>query len=343
MRKQRIACAALIGVLAFAGGATTLTLSAPLARGETLQHATLANPSVSLSMAASYLAEDLGFFRQNGLDVNLIVINGLGAINAVISGSAEFSESSGPSLTRAAAKGQRLLAIAQLADRPTIQLVLRKEVAEAAHFDPAAPLAIRAQALKGRTVAVDAVNSINHAFVKLLAKRGGFDESQMSIAILPAPSALAAFESGSIDGFASGAPWPQQTLLEGKAVMIASGPDGDPPDAVPFASLVLVARPDTCATGDLCAKMGRSIAAAVSFLHTHPDEALAALQKRLPTFTPALLKSSFEVVRRTSPDPPAPTLKALENCEIFSVEAGLLAPEDRLKDYDGLFTDRYVK
>ena len=165
----------------------------------------------------------------------------------------------------------------------------------------------------------------------------------MRIAILPAPSALAAFESGSIDGFASGSPWPQQALLDGTAVMIASGPDGDPPDAVPFASLVLVARPATCATGDLCAKMGRSIAAAVSLIHAHPDQALAALRKRLPTIAPDLLRSAFEVVRRTSPDPPAPTLKALENCEIFSVEAGLLAPDDRLKDYDGLFTDRYVR
>ena len=321
-----------------------LALAAPgIANAGELQKVTLANPSVSLSMAASYLAEDLGLFRQNGLDVNLVEINGLGAINAVIAGAVEFSESSGPSLTRAAAKGQRLLAIAQLADRPTIQLVLRKELAEAAHFDPAAPLAERAKTLKGRTVAVDAVNSINHAFVKLLAKRGGFDESQVRIAILPAPSALAAFESGSIDGFASGAPWPQQTLLDGKAVMIASGPDGDPPDALPFASLVLVARPETCAKGELCAEMGRSIAAAVSLMHDHPDQALAVLQKRMPKFSPELLKSSFDVVLKSSPVPPAPSLKALENCEIFSVEAGLLAPEDRLKDYGGLYTDRYVR
>jgi NitT/TauT family transport system substrate-binding protein len=334
MRRTGAAGAALVAAL--------LAL-APGARGAELEHATLANPSVSLSMAASYLAADLGLFKENGLDVSLIEVAGVGALNAVISGAVEFSESSGPSLTRAAAKGQRLLAIAQLADRPTIQLILRKELAAAAGFDSAAPLAIRARTLNGRTIAVDAVNSINHAFVKLLAKRGGFDEGQMRIAILPAPSALAAFESGSIDGFASGAPWPQKALLDGTAVMIASGPDGDPPDAVPFASLVLVARPETCATGDLCAKMGRSIAAAVLLIHAHPDAALAALQKRLPTIAPDLLRSAFEVVRRTSPDPPAPTLEALENCEIFSVEAGLLSPEDRLKDYDGLFTDRYVR
>ena len=35
--------------------------------------------------------------------------------------------------------------------------------------------------------------------------------------------------------------------------------------------------------------------------------------------------------------------EALENGEIYSIEAGLLKPEDKLKSYDGLYTDEYVK
>ncbi|HXQ50964.1 MAG TPA: ABC transporter substrate-binding protein [Stellaceae bacterium] len=307
-------------------------------------HVTLANPAVSLSFAVSYLASDRGFYRANGLDVTLVEIAGVGAINAVIAGSVEFSESSGPSFTRAAAKGQRLLAIAELADRPSIQVALRKSVAEAAGFDPAAPLAARVQGLKGRTIAVDAVNSINHAYVRLLAKRGGFDPDAIRIAVLPSPSALAAFESKAIDGFASGPPWPQKPVLDGDAVMVASGPDGDPPEAIPFASLVLVTRPETCARpGDLCGKMGRSFAAAAAFLHDHTDDALADLAKRLPTFAPKLLAASLAASLKSAPNPPAPTLAALENDEIFSIESGLLAPADRLKDFDGLYTDRYLK
>src|SRR5262249_35037986 len=34
---------------------------------------------------------------------------------------------------------------------------------------------------------------------------------------------------------------------------------------------------------------------------------------------------------------------ALENGELYSIEAGLLKPEDKLKSYDGLYTDEYVK
>ena len=34
---------------------------------------------------------------------------------------------------------------------------------------------------------------------------------------------------------------------------------------------------------------------------------------------------------------------ALENGESYNIEAGLLKAEDKLKSYDGLFTDEYVK
>ncbi|HUB97311.1 MAG TPA: ABC transporter substrate-binding protein [Stellaceae bacterium] len=327
-------------IVAMAG----LVLAAPPARAAALPTVTLANPSVSLSFAVSYLAQDLGLFRKNGLDVKLVEINGVGALNAVISGSAEFSQSSGPSFTRAAAKGQRLLAIAELADRPSSVVILRKSLAEQAGFDPAAPLSVRARLLEGRTIAVDAVNSINHAYVRVLAARGGFDPEAIKLAIMPSPSAAAAFETKAIDGFASGPPWPEKPVLAGEAVVVASGPNGDPPDALPFASLVLVTRPETCAkTPDYCIAMGKSFAEASSFLHTHREESLALLGKRLPGFDPTLLASLYGEMLKYAPDPPVPTLKALENDEIFSVDAGLLAPDDRLKDYDGLFTDRYVR
>jgi NitT/TauT family transport system substrate-binding protein len=33
----------------------------------------------------------------------------------------------------------------------------------------------------------------------------------------------------------------------------------------------------------------------------------------------------------------------LENAELFNIEAGLLKPDEKLKSYDGLFTDEFVK
>src|ERR1700687_4068955 len=105
----------------------------------------LAVPNVALTFAPGYLAEDWGLFAKQGLNVKSVVIAGIGSANAVISGSADFAEISGATLTRAAARGQRMVAIVSTLNRPTIQIVLRKEVA--AGFDPKAPLDKRVQFL----------------------------------------------------------------------------------------------------------------------------------------------------------------------------------------------------
>ena len=62
-------------------------------------------------------------------------ITGIGAINSVISGSSHFAQASASSFGRATARGQKLIAIATTIDRPFAQIVLRKEIAQAAGFD----------------------------------------------------------------------------------------------------------------------------------------------------------------------------------------------------------------
>src|SRR5215471_16858548 len=101
---------------------------------------TLAVPVFSLGFALEYLNQDLRLYEKHGLNAKTLQIDGLGAINAVISGSVDFAEPSGTSFTRAAAKGQRLLAIVVLMNHPSAQIVLRKDLAEAAGFDPKASL-----------------------------------------------------------------------------------------------------------------------------------------------------------------------------------------------------------
>ena len=72
-------------------------------------------------------------------------------MNAVLAGSAATSpwEPAGGFL-RAAAQGQRMYAIANLVDRPLVELVLRKDVAEAAGINDKTPFVERARALKAR-------------------------------------------------------------------------------------------------------------------------------------------------------------------------------------------------
>ncbi len=306
--------------------------------------ATMAIPVSSLAFMMEFVAEDMKFYEKHGLNMKTTQINGLGTINAVISGSVDFGQPSGVSLTRAAAKGQPLLAIVELTDRITVQVVLRKELAEAAGFDAKAPLVKRALVLKGRTIAVDSVNSVMDAYLGLLAKQGGFSHDDMHVAPMEPPNMIAAFAARQIDGFAMSLPWTEMPVVAGTAVMVANGPDGDAIGLAPFTGMVVAARSATCEKNPaLCEAVGQTFAESSAWMHAHPDEARALLKKRFPAIDDKVFALSFETELKMTPNPPVPTAKGIENTDNYNVEAGLMKPEEKLSSYDRLFTDNYVK
>jgi hypothetical protein len=81
----------------------------------------------------------------------------------------------------------------------------------------------------------------------------------------------------------------------------------------------------------------------VDFLHDHPGEALGLLKKRFSTLSDPVLVAGYEQILKAARRPPVTVRAALENGELYNIEAGLLKPEDKLKSYDGLYTDEYVK
>lgn len=329
-------------------GAGALVLAAlvttpPPARAQ-MEQTTVALPATAIVFLSAYVAEDAHLYEKEGLDVKTVFITGVGAFNAVVSGSADFSNSSGLSFNRAAAHGQRMLAIANTLDRLPMEIVLRKDIADAIHFDPAAPLATRAQALKGRTIAVDSINSIVHAYLRVIGKAGGYDPELITVAPLQPPDMLGAFDRKAIEGFSNGPPWPQKVVTEGTGVYVAGGIKGDPPDINPLAFNVIVARPSYCQDHrSICAKMGHAMVDAANFIQDHPDETLGFLKKRFKEVSDAAVTSSFNEVRAATPRKPSVTAIQLANADKLNLDAGLMKPEDKVASYDGLFTDEFLK
>ncbi len=273
-----------------------------------------------------------------------MLITGIGSFNAVVAGSADFSVSSAASLTRAAAHGQRMLAIANLIDKPVWVMVVRKEVAEAAHFDPKAPLATRAKILQGKKMAVDGINSIVDGYLHVVAKEGGVDPNSIVVTPMAPAETLAAFSRGAIDGFVNGPPWPQEVLQNGTGVAVASPTTGDPDWIAPNGSGVVVTRPQFCTDHrSICMKMGQGLLQGVKFIHDKPDQALALLQKHFDKVDPAVVARAFKAVVIGTPVPPAMTATVMSNSERMNIEAGLMPASEKLKSYDGLFTDAFVK
>lgn len=333
-RLARTFGAALVGLGAVA--------AAP-ARAET-DHATLAMPAVTIAFLAEYVAEDMHFWDKRGLEVKTVFLAGMGSMNAVIAGSADFSFSSGASITRAAAHGQKLVTIASLNNTPGEYVVLRKDLADAGGFDPKAPLAVRARLLKGRRFAIGGVATISDAYLKVVAKAAGLGPDDLVVTPMQPPDMLSALQRNAIDGFSLGPPWPQTVQASGQGVIIADGVHGEPSQYVPFSSAILVTRPQFCAEHrPVCVKIGGGIVDAVNFVYEHREDSLALLQKRFPTLAPAVLAASFDAVQVMLPRPPVTTVKGLVNADKLNEDAGLMRGEDELLSYDSLFDNQFVQ
>ncbi len=331
-------------IIAAALAVAFLTLVPPQNARAQLMESTTAIPVYSLGFMVEMYAQDMKLYQKHGVDMKMQQINGLGTINALIAGSVDFGQPSGVSLIRAASRGQSLLAIVNFTNRIVVQVVLRKELAEAAGFDPKAPLAKRALALKGRTIAVNSVNSVIDAYLGVLAKHAGFNHDDMHVAPMEPPAMISAFAAKQIDGFAMSLPWTLQPVVEGSAVMVASGPDGDTLGLDPFANTVVAVKPATCEKNPkLCEAVGQTFVEAAAMMHAHPDEAEAVLQKRFPTLDPKVFHASFLAELEMTANPPVPSAKGLENTDNYNIQAGLMKPEEKLPSYDNLFTDKYVK
>ena len=333
-RIGRLAAALSLALAATAG-------TAPV---RALEQATVAIPTVSPLYVILDVAEDRGFWQKHGVGLKTIDVPGVGAVNAVISGSVEFAASAAASPLRAARSGQHLLVIATLADRIFVQIVLRRSIAQSAGFDPKASLAQRARLLRGRTIAVESIGGAANVYLRLIAAQGKLTENDVTIAPMLPSSMEAAFASHAVDGFVAGPPYSVVPVQDGTGIVLASGPNGDPANMVPFGYIVMVTRPGLCVERRaLCFGIGGALKEAASFVADHPGDAAASVRKRFPNLSDAVFQATMEAVFRAVPRSPVTTASVLDHADLFNIAAGLTKAEDKRASYEDLFTNEYVQ
>ena len=302
-------------------------------------------PSSTLTFTSVFIAEDAGFFKAEGIKPEFRNLVGVASNNAVIGGAADFSVGTAATFLRGAAQGQRMFAIANMVDRPMVELVLRKDVAEAAGYKASMTAAEKAKLLKGKTIAVQGIGSIVHAMQRLVAGMGGLDpDKDMTVVSMEPPAMVAAMKTKQIDGYTTSMPFTTQSIMEGTSVMIASGPLGDLPNYTPTGYAFLYTRPEVCQKDRVkCEKMGRVFKAANNFIHDKPDETWAILKKRFPNMDEKLLAAAWEVTKQAHPRDVSINVPAMVNAQKFSLDAKLLEAKDTLDKFDGLWTADFVK
>ena len=149
----------------------------PAARAERIRTSI---PGLNLNYLSVLTAGAKGFFKDEGLENETIVIGGPAGIAALVSGDVDFSGAGGSGL-RAAVKGAPLKAILYQTEKPTWYLVVHPSITQVSD-------------LKGKKIGVSLIGDSEDRFTTLFVERGGLsakDVTKISLGTSPGDRILA--------------------------------------------------------------------------------------------------------------------------------------------------------
>jgi ABC-type nitrate/sulfonate/bicarbonate transport system substrate-binding protein len=200
------------------GGGSGTTSSSPT-------KVTLIIPSLSSNQSLAFLAQGLGTFKKNGLDVKTVV-SGTGAlaVAAGVSGSGQFVMSGGSDMLSAASKGQKLVFLARaLGGGLASQLVLTNAAAKKTGLPANATPAQKAKALNGLTIASPSAASSQTTQAERAAASVG---AKINFTYVVPAAMDAAMKAGHIDGIVQAPPFTTGAVYDHSGVMWLDGPAG---------------------------------------------------------------------------------------------------------------------
>ena len=276
----------------------------------------LAFPSEGFLYVPIYAAQKLGYFADEGLDVEIIVFQkgGSAALTAVLGRDADAYVGLPAVAIRARAKGQNVQAFASVQTQFGSTVVIDGASAKQAGISAASPLAARAQALKGLKIGVTGPGSTTDMLVRYLAKDAGLSPDK-DLTIMPiggAPNMLAAFSQGSINGFSLSPPTVTTAEQQGGVVLMDLA-KGEYQPLNGFLFTALIAREDWLANNDDTArKMVKALWRAEHLIATDPEKAKDAVRSYFPNTAAPIFDAAWTATLPSYPATPKVELAGIE-------------------------------
>lgn len=161
--------------------APTVAAARPPAK---MEKVTLSIPSAGFADLFTVVAEKKGFYRDEGLEIDKQVVKSDISVKATIAGEIDFNRSIGTAL-RAAAQGLAIKGIVAAQTRPPQLLVARPEYKTV-------------QDIKGKLVAIDAVQGTTHVMMQIILKHFNMnpDKDVTVVAVADSPTRLQMVKAG---------------------------------------------------------------------------------------------------------------------------------------------------
>jgi NitT/TauT family transport system substrate-binding protein len=208
---SRIALAAVV--------AAGIGSTAAVAQQAKLEKLRMTIPVPALVFYPIYVAQDRGFFAEEGIEMEVIPTQGDGPdVDALIAGSVQFTSSTPNRLLTAYEQGKPLKAVMSVSNRMQIHCFINKESAAKAGIKEGAPLAEKLKGLKGLTLAGSRPGSFSYLVAVDYIVRAGL-KPQEDVKIIGAgdgASMIAAVENKRADLACFASPVVELAVSRGK-------------------------------------------------------------------------------------------------------------------------------
>src|SRR5947199_4227544 len=267
-------------------------------------------PGLNLNYLSVFTAGAKGFFKDEGLENETIVIGGPPGIAALLNGDVDFSGAGGSGL-RAAVKGAPLKAILYQTEKPTWYLVVHPNVTQVSD-------------LKGKKIGVSLIGDSEDRFTTLFVERGGLsakDVTKITLGTSPADKILG-IKSGAVAAVVldpAGAVAAEREGLRNFAFLGDIFP-------LPFQGYVTTDRKIAENSAQL-KRWVRAVIRGLMFLRERPDEAADVAMKKLQlrNATKAMLIEAIKRYVRALPQgvPGLPSAEGIKNILEYEIRLPL--------------------
>jgi len=274
----------------------------PSGSGSDSSKITIAVQVAAPPSASVYLADDLGYFKKQGLDVNIQIV----ANNAlqIATGQFKYGVLGTTSTVQAAAKGTGLQQICPMVSTPSYVLAVSQKTLDKHGITTSMSLKDTLAALAGEKVAEigGAVNPGSVLLRQLLQKNGLDPNSIKVISQTSTASSAASFQNGQVGLVFQPQPAPDQVLSKAPGKIIFQTKGSQIFAALEGADWTGIVGPASFLSqnADLNKKVCAAVGQANNYLLDHPADAAKTIQPQMASFTTQQLQdglASYPFVR----------------------------------------------
>jgi NitT/TauT family transport system substrate-binding protein/sulfonate transport system substrate-binding protein len=273
-------------------------------------------PRATLNYLSIPVAEVKGFFRDQGLDNQTIVIPGATAIAALVSGEVDYSGAGGTGM-RAAVRGAPIKAIMFQTEKVTWYLL-------------AAPDIHKISDLKGKRIAVGTIGDTQDALITMLAEKEGVAARDLGRVAMPSrttATTLLSLKTGALSAAVVNA---DESLLgerEGLRTLAFVG------DLFPYPFQGFVTTDKMIAERPQDVKRWlRAMSRSLMFIRDRPEEAADIAMRKIPigNMSRPLVIEGIRRFIKALPEgvPGLPSAQGIKNLIEFDIKAPLKIKED---------------